>query len=444
MTKILIFDQIFQFLTLNQDPYLSRSVNPLSRSARIGPLSPHQKYFVYIDVAYKGAPNTIEKSLNYYIEGDRIYDYISNPRRPLGVKDFIVKPGYTSPTSANFDSIIYSFKTPLIDRNHYFDLRTFHIDSENGVLLNPGKVKSPKCGGRSRCEYKYSGKQQFIEELAEDRNTSFSSEMIIYDFRNVDSIPSYGVYLAENEERQFGSILPPCTLIYNNKEKSEIEDLKIEWSCPQKVRLQIGRNRTFGKTERTSKTRRSGENDFIPFLQQLEKAKLTGRLKFELRWIFRTELFQKDGNNWETQENKIYSYAEIRAKNLETYLENGGTKRTFSDDYGTQILPFSIPWFNDFGRTSNKCDRTFAQIRMFIENSKNSDFELSSNYSDYISFDAPHQSPIKQPETTLYYNHKFQRLRVRKIFQKVKFFFDFPIISKKNDEPILFTLDPGP
>ena len=405
---------------VNQDPYLSRSLDSLTRSARIGPLSPNKKYFVYIDVSYKGAPNNVEKSLNYYIEGNRVYDYIKNPeerRRPLGVRDFSIKAGLVE-SEPSYKSIIYNFKSPLIDRNQYFELRTYHPNNIEWVInLNPGKIKSiKKCV--HRCEYKYSRLQQFIAPLSEAQNQSFSARMTVYDFRNVDSLPKYAVYISENELSQYGKILPPCQLLYNNSGKdgvlNENDELKLEWTCEQRIRLQIGQNKTYG-----TRKQRMADDAFVTFIQQLERAKLTHRLQFELRWIFRTELFQDD-IEWKADRHLVKTYDELRKENEREYIETADKnisepvlRKIFAKEYGTSNIPFTIPWINPQSDNVNKCDRTFAQIRMFLVNPADQTLQLSSNFSDLLSFDAPDQRPMSQPVIeTLMYNAKRKYLKV--------------------------------
>ena len=230
----------------NQDLYLSRELGANARSARIGPLEPGFKYFVYVDVSYKGSQNNIEKSLNFYIEKNQVYNYTDpkERKRPLGVAEFTAAPKKASQNNS-YSAVRYSYKAPLVDRNQFLELRIFYPDNSTRLLhLNPGKIKSYKqC--RSNCRYKLSRTQYFDDDYAPRvfRNHSFSAQMKIVDFRNVDSMPSFAVYLPEDELAQYGTILPDCQFVFMNAENAngkmevhgENDEITLKWHCQQKV-----------------------------------------------------------------------------------------------------------------------------------------------------------------------------------------------------------------
>ena len=191
------------------------------------------------------------------------------------------------------------------------------------------------------------------------------------------------------------------------------------------MRLQIGEDRRFGALQRKDK-KVFDEDNFVTFIQQIKEANLHQRLYFEIQWIFRTQLFEHDVN-WKP-DNQIYiSYDELREENENSFfakrkIEGHGResekkmREDFEKHWGTTRAPFV--YRGPMGRavaddsTNNKCDRTFARIRMFIRN-KGNEAQLLSNFSDLLSFDAPSQGPMALPNIeTLMYNAQDKYLKV--------------------------------
>lgn len=136
-------------------------------------------------------------------------------------------------------------------------------------------------------------------------------------------------------------------------------------------------------------------------------------LSFEIRWNFRTDLYDDLDTPILTRElpnGKEYSKLVSFNKLAEMAEKERGISPT-NPEFGGKNLPFS--WKGSLKRpveNVSKCERTYAEVRMFLKIGQNGIF---SNFSDMLSFDAPSEPPMLKPEIeALMFNANEQYLKV--------------------------------
>ena len=140
-------------------------------------------------------------------------------------------------------------------------------------------------------------------------------------------------------------------------------------------------------------------------------------LSFEIRWNFRTDLYDDLDTPILTRElpnGKEYSKL-VSFEELAEIAENERDMSPTNSEFGGKNMPFS--WKGSLKRpveNVSKCERTYAEVRMFLKIGQNGIF---SNFSDMLSFDAPSEPPMLKPEIeALMFNANEQYLKVSLIF----------------------------
>ena len=111
------------------------------------------------------------------------------------------------------------------------------------VFLNPGKIKAYK---RERQKNIWASDSVKISEVVPPE-TAFSTKMRVVDFRQVESEPSYSLFVPPNDRLiSNATLFPNCHFNYL-KNESEPEDpdsknLYLEWFCDNDISLVVGRN----------------------------------------------------------------------------------------------------------------------------------------------------------------------------------------------------------
>ena len=112
--------------------------------------------------------------------------------------------------------------------------------------------------------------------------TAFSAKMRVVDFRQVESEPSFSLFLPSSDRVGTNStLLPHCHFVYlKNESEPESQDSKnlhLEWFCDQDISLMVGRQRLNFTRLTVCKCLNPGHSAVVPDFNK--KFKRAGRLE---------------------------------------------------------------------------------------------------------------------------------------------------------------------